>query len=426
MRGFTTSLFNVLLGWIRTLVETIWDLAFSDGTSRWLQWIAENWFGLVVILCLAGVVIDYFIWFVRWRPYYVWGSKLRRLKRLFSGRQVQDETAYETRGYAPQADRPVRPAPAPVYTPQPAMDQEETYWEEAAPSEPAAYETVPESVYARPRKVDYSQQYVRRFARPEEEAPRVSYAVQSYQVQSYAPEAYAQGEYAPEYDDQQAYAQEQYVLQDDSQELYDPQGYDELYQEQENPLLNDTQENAGGWGAYQSAPAPQAFSEPQQMPVHPGINSQEFSRRFGWQTKPRTEYYKEAMASPKTNASKQETEDSGEAWEFQSLEEFAPYSPPPVVEVPVSIPNQEAGAWQEKEIGDRPLGVLKSGLRRLARKAGRVLTVDDEEEGKILDGLPPPIDKRRAFHAPVYPSGWKEPDNQQQQTQDNPDFREDD
>jgi hypothetical protein len=67
-----------------------------------------------------------------------------------------------------------------------------------------------------------------------------------------------------------------------------------------------------------------------------------------------------------------------------------------------------------------PLSRVKSGLSRIAQRAGKVLTVDDEEANKILDGLPPPIDKRRAFHAPVYPNrpgaGAKK----------SPDFREDD
>ena len=42
MRGFAQTLFNVLLGWIRTVVEGVWSLLFTSGTQAWLQWIAGN------------------------------------------------------------------------------------------------------------------------------------------------------------------------------------------------------------------------------------------------------------------------------------------------------------------------------------------------------------------------------------------------
>ena len=79
MNGFTNSLLSVLLSWVRSLVGNLWSFAGSDGGGSFYNFMAAHWLTVVVVLCAGGFVVDRLIYLIRWRPYYVWGSKLRRL-----------------------------------------------------------------------------------------------------------------------------------------------------------------------------------------------------------------------------------------------------------------------------------------------------------------------------------------------------------
>ncbi len=368
MRGFAQTIFNALLGWIRTLVEGIWDLLFSNETRQWLTWVADNWLALVVFLCLCGVVLDYLIWLLRWRPYYVWASSVRRMRRLFGGGKASQERQ------PPSARPQPLPKPAREHAPEAAAYDagsggdipEEQNWEEPGPEqqEPVWVDTpamTADTILARPRKADYQEQYVRRFARPE-------------------PEPQPEPAWQEEYDGGWAEPQQ------------------ELMPATENPPMEEA------W-------APETPESPSDQPLHPGIDYQAMSRQYGW--------HQEAPAAPETqapeDAAEPAREPSGPKWDFSGLENFTPYR------APAPPGREQRGERARKARSDStPLSRVKNGLSRIAQRAGKVLTVDDEEAGKIIDGLPPPIDKRRAFHAPVYPNrpGANPPKS--------PDFREDD
>ena len=79
MNNFADTLLKMLFGWMRTLMESIWT-SFSSGKMRnTISWLGDHWLWLVVFLCIACTVLDYFIWFIRWKPYVIWRNKLRRL-----------------------------------------------------------------------------------------------------------------------------------------------------------------------------------------------------------------------------------------------------------------------------------------------------------------------------------------------------------
>lgn len=81
MGTFADSLFSVLMSWVRALVNGIWALFTSDHTTL-LEFLGKNWLLIAVALMIAGLVIDWLVWLVRWQPYHIWAQRVRRLLRL--------------------------------------------------------------------------------------------------------------------------------------------------------------------------------------------------------------------------------------------------------------------------------------------------------------------------------------------------------
>lgn len=81
MSGFFSSLLSLLLGWIRALANQLWHLASTERAGALGRFLAGHWLWLVAILCAAGVLMDLLVYFFRWRPDYVWATRLRRLRR---------------------------------------------------------------------------------------------------------------------------------------------------------------------------------------------------------------------------------------------------------------------------------------------------------------------------------------------------------
>ncbi len=409
MRGFAQTLFNALLGWIRTLVEGVWDILFSSDAQQWLRWIGDNWMVLFVFLCLCGVALDYVVWFFRWRPYYVWGSSMRRLRRIFGGgkREHKEEVhqtrtaplqapyprerrrvepvyrdleapLYDTTGYeddtAWNSDAYVAPLPyeqEPDYGQEPTYGQESSYEPEVLSTQPQAttmlqrYSTATDTILARPRKADYQEQYVRRFARPE-------------------PEPVPDNVYDP-------------VPVDDwtntsaaNEPVYDATSQDEYW-------------------------APQREEDAANQPIHPGIDYQAMSREYGWHV----EKADNSQSSGKQPSQTMTGHADDQSWDFSGMDNFAPYHSPEIPKANVQRPERTERTKKQKS-ETSSLNKVRNSLSRIAQRAGKVLTVDDEQAGKLIDGLPPPIDKRRAFHAPVYPN---RPGSDKQKS---PDFQEDD
>ena len=80
MGSFANTLFTIMLGWIQAAASAIWSAFTTENGGSFLQWIGRNWFILAVILCVIGMVIDFGIYLLRWRPVRVWKSFFRRLQ----------------------------------------------------------------------------------------------------------------------------------------------------------------------------------------------------------------------------------------------------------------------------------------------------------------------------------------------------------
>ena len=80
MNGYLTSALSAMLGWVRGLASSVWQIISGENTGSLLRYIAEHWKGILLILCIVGVAADFVVYLLRWQPYKVWSSFLRRLK----------------------------------------------------------------------------------------------------------------------------------------------------------------------------------------------------------------------------------------------------------------------------------------------------------------------------------------------------------
>lgn len=112
MGPFADTVFTVLLGWVRSTVQALWRLVTGADLSAWFDAVMDNWLTLVVLLCLAGVVIDLVVYLLRWQPYRVWRSFFQRRRQE---KETQpDNTSYRQWLYADGSTRveeiPAEPA----------------------------------------------------------------------------------------------------------------------------------------------------------------------------------------------------------------------------------------------------------------------------------------------------------------------------
>lgn len=172
MNTFANSLFTLLFGWLRSLIQGIWAAAARGEFSRFFTWLGDHWLLVAVVLCLGCTVLDYLVWLVRWRPYLVWRTKLRGFVRRLRGEKVDSQRRF-SQGYADAVplDMPEAECPAPpIYTweeqeadflqPQQQLSpQEEAY---LPTEEPAASFSAP-----LPRQAESGPQPHRYFIQPE-------------------------------------------------------------------------------------------------------------------------------------------------------------------------------------------------------------------------------------------------------------------
>lgn len=80
MGSFANTLFSVLLGWVKSAISWLWQLIGSEDVGGFMGWVLDgwNWLTVVIVLCAAGVLLDLVIYLIRWQPYRVWRSFLRR------------------------------------------------------------------------------------------------------------------------------------------------------------------------------------------------------------------------------------------------------------------------------------------------------------------------------------------------------------
>jgi len=79
---YADTLVTLMLGWIRGFTDWGWKLisASSGSAGRlFLGWFSENWLKLVAVMIIVGVAADWIVWLIRWRPYWLWFGKKRRI-----------------------------------------------------------------------------------------------------------------------------------------------------------------------------------------------------------------------------------------------------------------------------------------------------------------------------------------------------------
>ena len=105
MGTLADSLFNVLMGWVRALVSSIWALFDTEHTTV-LEFLGKNWLTIAVIIIAVGLVMDWLVWLIRWRPYHRAARRMRHMLHL-------DDEEEEAPGKA-RAHAAVRREPEPV------------------------------------------------------------------------------------------------------------------------------------------------------------------------------------------------------------------------------------------------------------------------------------------------------------------------
>ena len=139
MNAFANTLFSLLLSWVKGLAQSVWSMVSGGGAGSFFVWLGDHWLALVLVLCVAGVVIDLLVWLLRWRPDLVWRTRWRRLfsrreegtmdrgdERRFYGGYQEGVNWQQDDGY--QAPAPWQDEQA--WQPQP-VQEEPVWWDEA-------------------------------------------------------------------------------------------------------------------------------------------------------------------------------------------------------------------------------------------------------------------------------------------------------
>ena len=85
MNSFANSLFSLLFGWARTIIQHVWNSSISGHFSSLFSWLGAHWILVVAVLALCGTAVDILVWLFRWQPYLVWQTRMRRLIRWLRG-----------------------------------------------------------------------------------------------------------------------------------------------------------------------------------------------------------------------------------------------------------------------------------------------------------------------------------------------------
>lgn len=212
------SLFTLLLGWVRSAVSAIWTLVRSGGDSGLLSFLGKNWLIILAVIVAIGLFGDWFMWMVRWQPYRVWGTRMRKIARVFGINRKPDTQKQPVNQYEDYSGDASYEEP---------LQQENTDWTQSidfAQEEPMQEEIYPIQL----SQAQEEQAFMR--ASGVDDAELGEYPGKRYDTQAYMrPEAeediaYDQGDtYAePAYDESDTYAEPAY----DAGDTYVEPAYD--------------------------------------------------------------------------------------------------------------------------------------------------------------------------------------------------------
>ena len=98
MNLLADRLFALMLGWTKTLFNSLWNVLTND-TGSFAGILQRLWMPLIILILVFGTLADYVIWLVRWRPYYVWSAWLR--KRMVRRRLNRTQSYMEDLDHSP-------------------------------------------------------------------------------------------------------------------------------------------------------------------------------------------------------------------------------------------------------------------------------------------------------------------------------------
>jgi len=420
MNGFANAILSLLLGWLRSVFNAVWVVLGSDGGGDALRFLRENWQLVFLILCVGGFVVDRVIYWIRWRPDYVWAARRERRRRM------SEEAEYET-AQAPRTFDAYRQYPQSFSLPEDEPPRYDDAYGATAQYIPAAYDESSEVATARyPAQNGY--------------APRNASTVRTHPESTFrTPDPYASDAYPFSADR----ASERASFTPPAQSAAPAQGRARRISQPALPQ--------------DASFAPTAFYEPVsfQTPIQPEPLTAEprFDEDFTPWTAPQSLY---ADLAPERELARGMAPSFGTALPepTQYLEDvqgsYAPrpapaqhYTPPPQPEAAsyaqihpgldqetfqqnIGITDPEALVDAQRRNTDpyadftpfpvasqQEQGTAKArGLGALAKKARTFISGDDERNPRTISDLQTNVDVKNAFHAPVYPK--KKPESEEE------------
>ena len=137
MNSFANSLFSLLFGWTRSIVQQVWSSSASGSFGSFFSWLGDHWLWLALTLAVLGTVTDMVVWFYRWQPYLVWQSRIRQLSRRFRPDNEAAPKRFD-KGYQGGVALEIPNA-------EDAREPMEPEWQEPVLSAPAEQEFIPEN-----------------------------------------------------------------------------------------------------------------------------------------------------------------------------------------------------------------------------------------------------------------------------------------
>ncbi|MEG2603570.1 MAG: hypothetical protein RSB91_01465 [Clostridia bacterium] len=411
MNGFTNTILTLLLSWLKALFNSLWRLFTSESGGSIYSFLSNHWKTIFLILCVGGFVLDRVVYFIRWRPYYVWSSRLHRLHRLRGARGDTADTqapAYaskpETPAPQPAMEPPERPAYADASTQTAVYQPAQAFYAPITSVQPQA------STFAPPAEVDAAAPFLGTQIQKQGVQPIFVEHAPAFVPHAEHPDDYAQATvhyapiaqsipkehvpyhqpYVPPHDlepvfDEElgSWEQSAALVRPLAQSAYrDPaEGMTRTFGSSKPEPVDYIRDMQAGFAPmlppeqlYAPLRAAQPTMEPlvapsQSGPIHPGLDSNAFRHSFG--------------LSPAKSLSMGEMEADEPAMQAAAhVPTFMPYAP-----------GQGTAAVQQR----------RNPFAGFAKKARSLVGVENEDHRATIHDLQPTVDMRTAFHEPVYP-----------------------
>ncbi|MDO4357640.1 MAG: hypothetical protein Q4E13_14155 [Clostridia bacterium] len=77
--NYSNTIISGMLSWLRGISNWAINLftLSGEGSLSMVTWFSRHWIALLIALILLGLAIDWLVWIIRWRPYWVWFRRKR-------------------------------------------------------------------------------------------------------------------------------------------------------------------------------------------------------------------------------------------------------------------------------------------------------------------------------------------------------------